>query len=137
MEALMNDINIFIGINVQKWIQILFENHLLRIEYLKLLEMGAFIGCLLFISLIFIFESNQIKRTVFLNKNTSSHLEIGLILGTLVTLFLMFFNSSTFEVSIIFVSYIFFIQGMKRIRIHFFEKTRPKTKYQNKLYKKY
>jgi Ca2+/Na+ antiporter len=125
------------AIDVQKWVQILFENHLLRIEYLKLLEMGAFIGILLFISLIFLFESNQIKRTEFLNKNTSSHLEIGLILGTLLTLFLIFFNSSTFEVSIIFLCYIFFTQAVKRVRIHFFEKTIPKTKYQNKLYRKY
>lgn len=132
----MNYIKLFIttiAMDIREWSQILFENHLLKIEYIKLLEIGAFIGCLLFISLIFLIESNQIKRTVFLGKNTSSYLEIGLIIGTLTTLILMFFNSSTLEISIIFICYMFFAQAMKRIRIHCFDKTRPKTKYQKQI----
>lgn len=129
---IMKDITIFIsniGMDIKKWVQVSFENQLLNIEYIKLLEMGAFIGCLLLISLIFIIESNQIKRTEFLNKNTSSHLVIGLILGTLITLFLIFFNSSTINVSIIFVCYLIFAHAINKARVHFFEKTRPKTKY--------
>ncbi|BCR35865.1 hypothetical protein [Mariniplasma anaerobium] len=133
---IIKDINIFIaniGMDIKNWIQVLFENHLLKVEYIKLLEMGAFIGCLLFISLIFIIESNKIKRTEFLGKNTSSYLEIGLILGTLTTLILMFINSSTFNVSIIFIIYLFFAYTINKIRIHFFEKTGPKTKYQKQI----
>jgi hypothetical protein len=118
---------------LKKWVQVLFDNHLLKIEYLKLLEMGAFIGCLLFISLIFIIESNQIKRTEFLNKNTSTHLEIALIIGTLTTLIVIFINSSTINVSIVFICYLFFAHAINKTRVHFFEKTRPKAKYQKQI----
>jgi hypothetical protein len=134
-ESIKN-INIFIsyiGMDIRKWVQVLFDNHLFNIEYIKLIEIGAFIGCLFFISLIFIMESNKIKRTNFLNKNTSAYLEIGLIIGTLSTLLLMFFNSGTLSVSIIFICYLFFVQAVNRVRIYFFEKTRPKTKYQKQI----
>lgn len=122
-----------IGVYLQNWIQVLLENHLLRVEYLKLLGIGAFVGCLLFISIIFIMESNQIKRTDFLGKNTGSFLMLLLIIGTFITLLLIFFNIKIFAVSIIFVCYLFFAHAMNRTRIYFYEKTRPKTKYQKQI----
>ena len=122
-----------ISVNIQSWIKALLENHLLKVEYLKLLGIGAFIGCLLFISVIFIMESSQIKRTSFLGKNTSTYLEILLTIGTFITLILILFNTTIFAVSIIFVFYLFFAYSMNRARNYFYEKTRPKSKYQKQI----
>ncbi len=122
-----------IGVDIQNWIQVILENHLLRVEYLKLLGIGAFIGCLLFISMIFIMESNQIKRTVFLSKNIGIFLEILLTIGTSITLILIFFNTKVIAVSIIFVCYLFFAHAMNRARNYYYEKTRPNTKYQKQI----
>lgn len=120
-------------IGIMNWISNLFESHIFKSEYVKLLEIGSLIGCLLAVSLIFLVNYSKIVRADYLKKHMILHLKAGLILGTIAALILIISRGGVGYVILVFISYLIFSAGINKMREYYFDKEHPKGKYKKQI----
>ena len=119
------------NIQIMNWISNLFENHIFKSEYFKLLEVGLLIGCILFICLVYLIDYSKIIRLDYIKGHMEKSLKILLSMGTAVALSLMIFLNTIVYMMLILISYIVVLYGVSCIIEHHFEKENPKLKYKS------
>ncbi len=115
------------AIEIYNGIKYLFEDPVMKAEYMGLLEIGAWIGYVLAVLFILLLQLNQIKRIKQMKKKTVINFKIILFSLTGMTLSLVFISSKIEFIALAFISYILISVFIDRVRDYLFVQTKLKT----------